>query len=160
MVSQALTSVIRRRCRTFVATAMVPLVFLNAWPVSAGCICADGHRERVCCAAKRGAGPACCINRSAAGEKKCCSRPAEQPPDCSAGCRLSDGGRCTPIVQQAIPAVVKSSPVVDDLQLNAPVLSIAVISLTAADTVTVACINRDTGRPISDRVIAFHRLVI
>jgi hypothetical protein len=160
MLSKAMTTFIRRRCRTIVATAMVPLVFLSGWPVSAGCICADGHREPVCCAAKRGAERACCAERVASIQKKCCSRSAEHSSDCSNGCPSADGRRCTPIVHEAIPAVGNPSPAIDGLQPTAADVSVVAMPATFIDAIHVDGVFRDTGSPTSDLVIAFHRLVI
>lgn len=174
MIGKWLSRSIRRRHRVMVAVAMVPLVVLNALPVSAGCRCADGHIEPVCQAARCLAGKGdcgcpCCVQRGAVGSGcSCCMKRAERcsqeladhsPTDCKQGVR-GGNGCCTPLVHQAVPTVLTSPQIADGHQM--PFLAPAVIDLPASlPAIKLAHrIEFDTGPPPQDFVVTFHRLVI
>src|SRR4051812_24188906 len=82
MVSILQRRSIRRRLRATVLLAMVPLAMLNASPLAAGCICADGHYEPVCHAGQcnaRLSAPDCCAHHDCCSGKVCCHHSTTNP---------------------------------------------------------------------------------
>lgn len=73
---------------------------------------------------------------------------------------MGGNGCCTPIVHQAIPTIVTSSPVVDGQQMTALVLAPIDVPFFGGTTEIGHLIDFDTGRPPIDLVIALQRLVI
>ncbi len=76
------------------------------------------------------------------------------------GKQVGGNGCCTPIVHQAIPTIVTSSPVVDGQQMTALVLAPIDVPFFGGTTEIGHLIDFDTGRPPIDLVIALQRLVI
>jgi hypothetical protein len=172
MMGKWLNRAVRRHHRVMVAIAMVPLVVLNALPVSAGCICADGHREPVChagrCLARKGdCGCPCCARRAILGSTGCCKKTADrrphpvddQPPEEGRQGVLGNGC-CTPIVHQSVPTVITLTQIVDSDQMRALLWSRIDVPHSVAPASNWYRIDFDTGPPPEDFVVTFRRLVI
>ena len=174
MVAKRLIRLIRRRLRPTVALAMVPLAILNAWPVLAGCICADGHYEPVCnaglCRADAGdCGCSYCAERASNrgisnccnAKTHCCHRRSEtSPQNNDGGKQVSGNGCCTPIVHVAAPAVITMPHTIDLHQT--PVLMLVAVTVPLS-TFTASFTNRvevENDLPPNDLVVALQRLVI
>jgi len=144
---------------------MVPLAMLNALPLAAGCICADGHYEPVCHAGQcrtgmADCGCACCAHHSCCSGKIRCNRstvnPHEQIPDQ----HVSNSGCCTPLVHQATPTIVTSSAAVDSQQIAALIMAPIDLPYSGEALKIGRHVDFDTGRPPHDLVITLQRLVI
>jgi hypothetical protein len=148
--------------RTAIAAAMVPLVLLNASPVPAGCICADGHREAICQAARCRDNPSdcgcqCCAVRGRSSTEPCCTQHSNVPDE--AGLKVG-GTACTPLVHQAVPSIIPSAPMIDAYQLTALLVTPVGVPTQIDSIRIVHRVDFDIGRPSNDLVITFQRLVI
>jgi hypothetical protein len=155
----------RRRLRAIVLVAMVPLAVLNALPLAAGCICADGHYEAIChagqCQAGTGhCGCSCCAHRSCCCGKTCCHHSATNLREHVPGQHLDESRCCTPLVHQALPTVVNASAVVDSQLVTALVVTPIELPHIEVALRIVQHFDFDTGCPPNDLVITFQRLVI
>lgn len=173
MIGKWLHRFVRRRHRMMVVVAMLPLVVLNALPVSAGCRCADGHVELVCNAARclAGKGDCGCACCAAGGCKKgtcpCCMKKAERSSDEMVGQSPSNGresvrgnGCCTPVFHQAVPTVLTTPKAIDDYQMSALASTIIDVFVSVPAAKIVRRIDFDAGPPPRDFVVTFQRLLI
>jgi len=174
MIGKWLHRFVRRRHRMMVVMAMLPLVVLNAVPVSAGCRCADGHVEPICNAARclAGKGDCGCLCCAEGGCKNgtcpCCMKKAERCADETADPSSNDGresvrgsGCCTPIFRhQAAPTVLTSPKAIDDYQMSALASTIIEVFVSAPAAKIVRHVDFDTGPPPRDFVVVFQRLLI
>jgi len=147
-----------------VLLVMVPLAMLNAWPLAAGCICADGHYEPVCHAAEcrtgmSDCGCACCAHHNCCSGKACCHRSAKSHEQ-MLGQHVGDSGCCTPLIHQATPTVVNTSPLVDGQHVMALVMVPIDLPYFGEALKIRRQTDFDTGRPPNDLVITLQRLVI
>lgn len=172
MIGKWLNRAVCRHHQVMVTMAMVPLVILNALPVSAGCICADGHLEPVCHAARCFAGKGdcgcpCCARRGNLGRTNCCKKTA----DCRSHLvddQLPEDGRhsvrgngcCTPIVHHAVPIVITLPQVVDSDQMRAVLWARIDVPHSVAPATILHRIEFDTGPPPEDFVVTLQRFVI
>jgi hypothetical protein len=164
MVSILQRRSIRRRLRAIVLVAMAPLAVLNALPLAAGCICADGHYEAICHAGECQAGMAhcgcaCCAHHSCCSGKVCCHHPTANPHEVP-GQQVRDSGHCTPLVHQATPTIVNPSASADSEQIAAFIVAPIDLPYSGETLKTGRYVDVDTGRPPHDLVITLQRLVI
>lgn len=169
---------VRKRVRTVMLWAMMPLALVTARP-SSGCICADGHYEPVClaqlCPGREGAarnfaaqtaccGCSCCQASSRGGAgccggRSCCQRPTSGDSH-SAGDGLSarDLGCCHPApaspVVVAIRALDLDESAQQHLALPAPLVVVPEMHVAPAGVAF-----HDTGPPL-DLVLKQHRFII
>jgi hypothetical protein len=155
---------IRTKARTIIVLAMMPLAVANAWPVSAGCICADGHYEPVCradnCrAGKMNCGCSCCERTECCSQKLTASVDANDVPFvdeigcCAQGC-------CTPLVHVPQFAVFLASPESDIHAARAFAVSFFDAFSVVGNENLAQRFERKASPPPNDLVVVFHRLII
>jgi hypothetical protein len=162
------------RLRRLVAWAMVPVAFLAGWPVSAGCVCSDGHYEPVCKAdlCRLGIGECgclCCAKDAIASSADSCSKDdpccisehSGNPVQDSCDTQARANGCCTPIVHQTV-ATADTLPLLADVyQFPAEMLPAALVPWSyAASSKVFHGVDFDTGPTPVDLVITLRRLVI
>lgn len=177
MIGRRLIRSSRKRSRGAIFVAMVPLVFLNGWPIG-GCICADGHYEPFCRGCGRTANSSAdhALAASTCCGHTCCARHTDSDADrsCCKGhncCEQSQQGTsnepgvrgpcCTPVRQLPVTPVVKVSPTAVDHHQDLAVFTVvADLPLAAATVHHGRCVEIDTGPPPNDLVVTLQRLII
>jgi len=175
MVAKRLIRSVGSRLRTTVALAMMPLAIVNAWPVSLGCICADGHYEplcnvRLCRAGVAGCGCSCCADgasirvtsRCGNGNQNCCChrRSETSPQNNDGGKQIAGNGCCTPIVHAAPPAVITLPQTIDARQTQALILTAVELPSSFLVANVRHGVELETSPPPHDLVVVLQRLVI
>jgi hypothetical protein len=179
---RALRLLLRRRRGQFrqaVLCAMVPLAFLNGWPV-VGCICADGSYSSTCSMLRESttesASESCCCkvaccttSETDAPKPSCCQATADYPADRKEshaggepGCRITHKGCCHTVVQAGeLPTLSRPVQVSDHDQSLAPLIAFAWEGVNRSLPPRLASfVDDDTGQCPSDLVITLRRLVI
>jgi hypothetical protein len=158
---------------------MVPLAFLNGWPV-VGCICADGSYSSNCSMLRdsttESASESCCCKvaccataETDAPNPSCCQTTAdsstdsqESQSDDESGCVIKHKGCCHIVVQAGeLPTLLQPVRVSDDHQSSAPLIGFdwELVNLSLASRLA-SFVDDDTGHCPSDLVIMLRRLVI
>src|SRR3954451_1353447 len=107
MIYNALRRLIRQRCHTAVALAIMPLAILNGLPLAEGCICADGHYEPLCRAQLHNTVCPVHAKRSCCEAHPCCVETHRRhiSPEKSDHRQALGGRCCTPLLHQALPII-------------------------------------------------------
>lgn len=166
MVSKWLVRLVHDRIRTAVTLAALPLAIMNGLPVAAGCICADGHYEPVCKAGLCRDGKGDCdrslgIHRSCCkGDTACCRHRAAPLKDGAGEKLVNEAPCCTPVANEAVPAVINSSQVLDVQSSSALIVAVIELPSSIASATVGHRIDFDKWPPPDDLVVTLRRLVI
>jgi hypothetical protein len=166
MFIRALRRSLPSRFRPILVWAVMPLTLFNGMPISAGCICADGHYEPVCRAGRCRAGMSdcgcsCCAKTASCKGKCCCRKSENQRHENMPGQRVANNGCCKPVVVQ-VPTVVttQASTGLDVQPIAALVLAPIDLPFLGSWSAVVHRIDFDTGPPPNDLIVTLQRLVI
>ena len=179
---RALRLLLRRKRGQFrqaVLCAMVPLAFLNGWPV-VGCICADGSYSSDCSMLRESTTEAtsesccckvacCATSETVAPNPSCCQATADSPTDSkesqaddASGCVIKHKSCCHILMQAGeLPTLLQPVQISNDYQPSAPLIESGwewvILSLSSR---LASIVDDDTGQCPSDLVITLRRLVI